>query len=140
MLDHGNSQLSAVGFFNPMIGGPCAAEAFGGGGFVDGVFGIDGDKVVNCHIIAGRSLVSCADTALSVLADNASEPQDGKAIYAKLSYASGSWSLSVHDDGELGGSGFNKENTLSDTYRLLYVYRNGAWVDCRWMPVVVAME
>ena len=141
MFDEGNAQLSAVGFFNPMMGGGDSVSVGGGagGGVIDGVFGMSEGKIVNCHIMVGRTLVSCGDTALGVLSDDPQGLTDGTAIYAKVRYQSG-WQLSVHDDGLLQQGGFSKENTLDTAYRILYVYSGGSWVDCRWMPQVVAMD
>ena len=145
MIDDGNAQLSAVGFFNPLLGGGDAVGVSGGGSSLDGAFGISGKKVVNCYIMMGRTLVSGDDTTLSVLNRQESDPapSDGTAIYAKVTWSNDEWLLSVHDDGVLDPSNtpaFNKANDLSTAYRILYVYKGGGIVDCRWMPMVMALD
>lgn len=142
MLDHGNGQLSAVGFFNAAVGAPGAAPFFGGG--VGGsakaaAFDISGDKVVHCALVFGRATVSCADTQLGVLGENQTPVG---LIYAKVKHAGpgSALELSVHH---------TQANSLPDdeleaSYRLLYKAmgdgQNKSWVDFRYTPTMFAMN
>ena len=141
MLDHGNGQLSAVGFFNPGMGQSPAGTFFGGGvgGGFAGAFDISGDKVVNCALVFGRALVECSDTQLGVLGAN--QTPSG-CIYAKVKHdgESGSLELSVHHT----ESDSLPEDELEASYRLLYKAlgsgQDKAWVDFRYTPTLFAMD
>ena len=141
MLDEGNSQLSAVGFFNPMLGGGEAVGVSGGsgGGGIGGVFDIDGGKVVRCALVFGRQWVRCDDTALGILA--AGKDPEG-VIYAEVDHSSASLKLAVKHkaDGNL------PDNSLQKSYRALYyAYSSGtppswSWADVRFQPAMFAMN
>ena len=140
MLDHGNGQLSAVGFYNSGLGESPVGEFFGGGvsgGKTTGPFEIEGDKVVNCILIFGRETVSCGNTQLGILGEN--QTPSG-VIYAKVSHSSTALGLSVHH--APGGS--IPENSLDASFRVLYRAtgsgQNRKWADLRNQPVVVAMN
>ena len=134
MFEDGNSQASAVGFFNPMIGAGKAVEVGGGGGGGDmsSCFNISGQKIVHCGLAFGRKWLTCNDTQLDVLAEGV-EPSG--VIYAKIAHATTSVTLSVaHDSQEL------PQNKLDESYRALYYARGGSWIDVRYMPTVLAMN
>lgn len=141
MLDQGNGQLSAVGFFNPMLGGGEAVGVSGGaGGGLGGVFDIEDDKVVRCALVFGRQWVQCDDTSLGILRENAT-PKG--IIYAEIDHSTTSLTLAVkHTDGEL------PDNSLQKSYRALYyAYNSGTtgnptmtWADVRFQPVMFAMN
>lgn len=140
MLDEGNGQLSAVGFFNPMLGGGDSVSVSGGsGGGLGGVFDIDDGKIVRCALVFGRQWVRCEDTKLDIL-------QEGNiptgVIYAEIEHSSYSLTLAVkHNvDGNL------PDNSLQKSYRALYyAYSSGtppvwSWADVRFQPVMFAMN
>lgn len=137
MLDHGNAQLSAVGFFNPVLGQAPVGDFFGGGlgNAVGAAFDMSGGKIVNCCLVFGRTLVSCGDTSLGALERNPSG-----IIYAKVKHSGSELKLSVHHKqaDEL------PSNDLESSYRLLYkALGQGSgkrWVDFRYMPVLFAMD
>lgn len=144
MFDEGNSQMSAVGFFNPMLGGGDAVSAFGGGaggeGGLGGVFDISGGKIVRCALVFGRKWVTCSDTTLEVLGEG--ETPSG-IIYAEVDHSSASLVLSVkHKEGsEL------PDTDLQKSYRALYyAYNSGgatpswSWADVRFQPAMFAMN
>ena len=94
-------------------------------------FFMDGDKIKYKYIQVGRNvLYDDGATVLSCLR----EPHDGLKVYAKISYSKCSWSLEVDCGDSL------PENSLTNTYRLLYFYDHDRWIDCRWMPTIVAMD
>lgn len=142
MLDHGNAQLSAVGFFNPMLGGGEAVGVSGGGaGGLGGVFDIEDGKVVRCALVFGRQWLTCDDTALPILSKD--RTPEG-VIYAEIDYSSDSPTLSVNHK-----SGENlPDNSLQKSYRALYyAYNSGtdgkpamAWADVRFQPAMFAMN
>lgn len=140
MLDHGNGQLSAVGFFNPGLGQAPAGTFFGGGvgGGFAGAFDISGDKVVHCALVFGRATVSCDDTQLGILGED--QTPEGL-IYAKVAHdGSGSLKLSVHHT----QSDSLPDDELEASYRLLYKVvgagQNKAWADFRYTPTLFAMN
>lgn len=141
MLDDGNGQLSAVGFFNPMLGGGEAVGVSGGagGGGLGGVFDISDGKVVRCALVFGRQWVRCDDAPLEVLGDGM-EPSG--VIYAEIDHSSASLALAVKhkEDGNL------PDNSLQKSYRALYyAYSAGdppawSWADVRFQPAMFAMN
>lgn len=144
MLDHGNAQLSAVGFFNPGLGQAPAGSFFGGGaggGGMPAAFDISGDKIVNCALVFGRETVSCGDTQLGALGEEATPVG---IIYAKVEHDGSSdsdaLSLSVHhtQSDEL------PDDELEASYRLLYKAlgsgKDKLWVDFRYAPTLFAMN
>lgn len=141
MLDHGNGQLSAVGFFNPLLGGGEAVGVSGGGagGGLGGVFDIEDGKIVRCALVFGRQWVQCDDTTLPVL-DGDKEPEG--VIYAEIDHSSDSFELSVKHD----ASGSLPDNSLQKSYRALYyAYSSGdpptwSWADVRFQPAMFAMN
>lgn len=140
MLDHGNGQLSAVGFFNPMLGGGEAVGVSGGaGGGLGGVFDIEDGKIVRCALVFGRQWVQCEDTELSVLGEG-TDPSG--IIYAEIDHSSDSVTLSVKH----GTSLQLPENSLQTSYRALYyAYSSGSppawsWADVRFQPTMFAMN
>lgn len=141
MLDEGNAQLSAVGFFNPMMGGGEAVGAFGGtgGGGIGGVFDIEGNKVVRCALVFGRQWVKCADTSLEILGE---DKTPSGIIYAEIDHSTTSLKLSVKHE----PNGNLPENSLQKSYRALYyAYSSGtpptwSWADVRFQPAMFAMN
>lgn len=158
MFDQGNGQLSAVGFFNPMLGGGVAVGASGGGTGVEGglgVFDIEDGKVVRCALVFGRQWVKCDDTPLDILEEDGTPTG---VIYAEIDHSSTSLTLSVkhNKDGEL------PENSMQKSYRALYyAYGSGedsstststststpggtpptgSWADVRLQPAMFAMN
>jgi hypothetical protein len=141
MLDQGNDQLSAVGFFNPMMGGGEAVGVSGGsgGGGIGGVFDIEDGKLVRCALVFGRQWVQCDDTALPILGEDKTPTG---VIYAEIDHSSTSLKLSVKHkaDGNL------PENSLQKSYRALYyAYSSGtppawSWADVRFQPAMFAMN
>ena len=141
MLDEGNAQLSAVGFFNPMLGGGDAVGVSGGagGGGLGGVFDISDGKVVRCALVFGRQWVRCDDTSLEILGEN--QTPTG-VIYAEVDHSSATLALSVKHkaDGNL------PDNSLQKSYRALYyAYSSGtppawSWADVRFQPAMFAMN
>ena len=144
MLDQGNSQLSAVGFFNPMLGGGASVSVsgggVGGGGGLGGVFDIEGDKIVRCALVFGRQWVQCGDITLPILGKLA-EPKG--VIYAVIDHSSVPFALSVeHTDGNF------PDNSLEKSYRALYYAYNAGttdepimtWADVRFQPTMFAMN
>lgn len=141
MLDQGNAQLSAVGFFNPMLGGGDAVGvsggAGGGGGGPGGVFDISDGKIVRCAIVFGRQWVKCADTSLDILGEGQTP---AGVIYAEIDHSSTSLTLAVKHkaDGNL------PDNSLQKSYRALYyAYSEGnshTWADVRFQPAMFAMN
>ena len=138
MLDHGNGQLSAVGFYNSGLGESPVGEFFGGVSARSAMaFDIDGNKVVHCALVFGRTLVSCSDTVLQALADGVAP---AGIIYAKVGHNGRTRGvvLSVHasSGGEL------PPNELEASYRLLYKAGGNppAWEDYRYMPTLFAMN
>lgn len=140
MLDEGNAQLSAVGFFNPMLGGGDAVGVSGGGaGGIGGVFDIMDGKVVRCELVFGRQWLQCADTPLVILGN---DKTPAGVIYAEIDHSSNSLTLSVkHEE-----SGILPDNSLQKSYRALYyAYSTGtppvwSWADVRFQPVMFAMN
>lgn len=132
MLDHGNGQLSAVGFFNPSLGQNPLGDFFGGApsSGMAGPFAMVGRDVVNNFLAFGRTNVSCAD------AENVVPERPTGCIVAEVTHGSSSegLSLAVKFANEL------PYNTLDKTYVPLYMARSGAWVDVRWRPVVCGLE
>lgn len=140
MLDAGNGQLSAVGFFNPMMGGGEPVSAFGGaGGGLGGVFDIVDDMVVRCALVFGRQWVQCDDTRLEVLGDDAT-PKG--VIYAEIDHSTTSLKLTVKHE----SSGKLPDNSLQKSYRALYYAHTSvdspkpSWADVRFQPVMFAMN
>lgn len=143
MLDEGNAQLSAVGFFNPMLGGGGAVEVSGGGagGGLGGVFDIEDGKVVRCALVFGRQWVQCDDTSLDILGKDATP---NGVIYAEVDHSSDSLTLSVKHNSDLK----LPENSLQKSYRALYyAYNSGTtvkptktWADVRFQPAMFAMN
>lgn len=141
MLDEGNAQLSAVGFFNPMLGGGDAVGVSGGagGGGLGGVFDISDGKVVRCALVFGRQWVRCNDTPLETLGEN--QTPTG-VIYAEVDHSSAKPALAVKHkaDGNL------PDNSLQKSYRALYyAYSSGtppawSWADVRFQPAMFAMN
>lgn len=141
MLDEGNAQLSAVGFFNPMLGGGDAVGVSGGasGGGLGGVFDISDGKVVRCALVFGRQWLRCDDTPLEILGEN--QAPTG-VIYAEVDHSSATLALAVKHkaDGSL------PDNSLQKSYRALYyAYRSGtppawSWADVRFQPAMFAMN
>lgn len=143
MLDHGNAQLSAVGFFNPMLGGGDAvgvSGGVGGDGGLGGVFDISGDAIVRCALVFGRQWVQCADTKLDILGK---DKTPAGVIYAEIDHSSTSLTLSVKHD----ANGVLPDNSLQKSYRALYyAYSSGepsytwSWADVRFQPTMFAMN
>lgn len=140
MLDEGNAQLSAVGFFNPMLGGGDSVGAFGGGvGGLGGVFDIEDGKVVRCALVFGRQWLTCPDAAISILGEDQT-PMG--VIYAEIDHSTGSPELSVKHKAD----GVLPDNSLQKSYRALYyAYSSGtpptwSWADVRFQPVMFAMN
>lgn len=143
MLDQGNSQLSAVGFFNPMMGGGGSVGAFGGAGVggLGGVFDIEDGKIVRCALVFGRQWVQCDDTELPILGED--KNLEG-VIYAEIDHSSDSVKLSVKHE---GGDKL-PDNSLEKSYRALYyAYNSGTtdepkmtWADVRFQPTMFAMN
>lgn len=141
MLDEGNGQLSAVGFFNPMLGGGDSVSASGGtgGGGLGGVFDIEDGKIVRCALVFGRQWVRCGDTPISILGEG--ETPTG-VIYAEIDHSSVPLILSVKHD----ASGILPDNSLQKSYRALYyAYSSGdpptwSWADVRFQPAMFAMN
>lgn len=147
MLDQGNGQLSAVGFFNPLLGGGESVSVSGGAGAesLGGVFDISDGKIVRCALVFGRQWVRCDDTALSVL--GAGKTPTG-VIYAEVEHSSTELKLAVKHkaDGNL------PDNSLQKSYRALYyAYDAGisgseadrgqwSWADVRFQPAMFAMN
>ena len=140
MLDEGNGQLTAVGFFNPMLGGGEAVGVSGGaGGGLGGVFDIEDGKVVRCALVFGRQWVRCDDTALGILGEGKTP---AGVIYAEVDHSSTSLKLAVKHkaDGNL------PDNSLQKSYRALYyAYSSGtppawSWADVRFQPAMFAMN
>lgn len=140
MLDEGNAQLSAVGFFNPMLGGGEPVSVSGGtGSGLGGVFDIEDGKIVRCALVFGRQWVKCEDTSLSVL--EAGNTPSG-VIYAEIDHSSTSLTLTVKH----GVSGSLPDNSLQKSYRALYyAHASGdppkpSWADVRFQPAMFAMN
>lgn len=143
VVDHGNAQLSAVGFFNPMLGGGEAVGVSGGagGGGLGGVFDISGGKVVKCALVFGRQWLRCDDTSLEVLQDGATP---SGVIYAEIDHSSKELKLAVKHE---SSSSF-PDNSLQKSYRALYyAYNSGTddeptmtWADVRFQPAMFAMN
>lgn len=142
MIDEGNAQLSAVGFFNPMIGGGDAVGVSGGAGVggLGGVFDIEDGKIVRCALVFGRQWVRCDDTSLEILGEGKTP---SGVIYAEIDHSSTSITLAVKHkaDGNL------PDNSLQKSYRALYyAYSSGAnppvwlWADVRFQPAMFAMN
>ena len=139
MYDQGNGQLSAVGFFNPMMGGGDSVGAFGGGSGLGGAFDIEDGKIVRCALVFGRRWLQCDDTSLPILGDD----QDPEGIiYAEIDHSSESPTLSVKHD----PSDSLPDNSLQKSYRALYyAYSSGSppeysWADVRFQPTMFAMN
>lgn len=143
MLDQGNGQLSAVGFFNPMLGGGASVSVSGGGaggGGLGGVFDIEGNKIVRCALVFGRQWVQCDDVELPIL-DKLAEPKG--VIYAVIDHSSVPFTLSV----EITDGNF-PDNSLEKSYRALYYAYNAGtndepmmtWADVRFQPAMFAMN
>lgn len=142
MLDHGNGQMSAVGFFNPLMGQAPMGDFFGGG--VGGgssrasAFDLVGNKVVRCMMFFGRSLVTCPDTVINLQGFTG-------LIVAKIDHSTAdSISLSVEKKA-MGTSALSGRTTLDlgntpyITYRALYVVTSGKLAaDLRLAPQVPA--
>lgn len=148
MLDQGNSQLSAVGFFNPMMGEGGPVGAFGGAGGeggLGGVFDIEDGKVVRCAIVFGRQWVQCDDTELPILGED-KDPEG--VIYAEIDHSSSSSFASLKLSVKHDGSGILPDNSLEKSYRALYyAYNSGTndepmmtWADVRFQPAMFAMN
>lgn len=140
MIDEGNAQLSAVGFFNPVLGGGDAVSVAGGGAGGDSlgeVFDISDGKIVRCALLFGRQWLRCEDTSLSVLAENIAP---SGVIYAEIDHSSSSLKLHVKHN----FSGYLPENSLQKSYRALYyAYYSGSswsWADVRFQPTMFAMN
>lgn len=140
MLDEGNAQLSAVGFFNPMMGGGESVGVSGGGaGGIGGVFDIMDGKVVRCALVFGRQWVQCGDTSLEILGDDKTPTG---VIYAEIDHSSTSIKLSVKHKAD----GILPDNSLQKSYRALYyAYSSGtppvwSWADVRFQPAMFAMN
>lgn len=137
MFDEGNGQLSAVGFFNPSLGGGgSAVGAFGGGSSSEFAFDIEGENVVRCGLLFGRRWVECGDTKLDCLAPDR-EPQGS--IYATVTHSTyGEPELKVEYGPEL------PENGLDVSHRLLYraIGQAGSrsWADFRSAVTITAMD
>ena len=136
MLDEGNGQLSAVGFFNPMLGGGNAVSVSGGaggGGGLGGVFDISGGKIVRCALVFGRQWLRCDDTELGILGED--QTPEG-VIYAEIDHSSDVPTLAVKHkaDGDL------PYNSLQKSYRALYYAHDSSWADVRFQPVMFAMN
>lgn len=142
MLDAGNGQLSAVGFFNPMLGGGEAVGVSGGGaGGLGGVFDIEDGRIVRCALAFGRKWLRCDDTYIAAL-------EEGKTpegvIYAEVDHSTTNLKLSVkHEE-----SGELPDNSLQKSYRALYyACKSGPidkptmeWADVRFQPAMFAMN
>ena len=141
MLDEGNAQLSAVGFFNPMLGGGDAVGVSGGagGGGLGGVFDISDGKVVRCALVFGRQWLRCDDTPLEVLGEGRTP---AGVIYAEVDHSSAKPALSVKHKAD----GVLPDNSLQKSYRALYyAYSSGtppawSWADVRFQPAMFAMN
>lgn len=141
MFDEGNAQLSAVGFFNPMLGGGDAVGVSGGagGGGLGGVFDISDGKVVRCALVFGRQWVRCDDTSLSILGE---DQTPAGVIYAEIDHSSTSLTLAVKHKAD----GVLPDNSLQKSYRALYyAYSSGtppawSWADVRFQPAMFAMN
>ena len=141
MLDEGNAQLSAVGFFNPPLGGGDAVAVSGGagGGGLGGVFDISGGKVVRCALVFGRQWVRCDDVRLDILGDG--ERPEG-VIYAEVDHSSGELALAVRHRADWT----LPDNSLQKSYRALYyAHVSGSppawsWADVRFQPAMFAMN
>lgn len=130
MFDEGNAQLSAVGFFNGMIGGGDAVGVGGGCGGMVGPFEMVGRDIVNNFLIFGRTVVSCADV------QNIVPESPSGWIVAEITHGSSSAGLSL----AVVHANALPDNTLDMTYVPLYVARDGAWADVRWSPTVCGLE
>lgn len=131
MLDEGNAQLSAVGFFNGMLGGGDAVGVGGGcGGGTAGPFEMDGRDIKHNMLLFGRTTVQCADAA------NVVPEQPSGWIVAEITHGSSSADLSL----SVLHANALPENTLDLTYVPLYMAKDGGWVDVRWMPTVCGLE
>ena len=140
MVDQGNGQLSAVGFFNPMLGGGASVSVSGGGaGGLGGAFDIEDGSIVRCALVFGRQWVQCDDTSLPVLGED-KDPEG--IIYAVIDHSSDSVELSVKHD----SNGNLPDNSLQKSYRALYyAYSYGSpptwsWADVRFQPTMFAMN
>ncbi len=138
-VDTGNAQLSAVGFFNPMLGVGDAVGVSGGAGCggLGGAFDIEGGKIVRCALVFGRQWVKCADTELYVLS-GVGTPSG--VIYAEIDHSSTELKLAVKHGGDL------PDNSLQRSYRALYFAEvsedstTASWADVRFQPVMFAMN
>lgn len=141
MFDEGNAQLSAVGFFNPMLGGGDAVGVSGGGagGSTTGVFDIEDGKVVRCALVFGRQWLQCSDTPLAILGED-KDPEG--VIYAEIDHSSTDLELAVKHKAD----GVLPDNSLQKSYRALYyAYSSGtpptwSWADVRFQPAMFAMN
>lgn len=133
MLDEGNSQLSAVGFFNPVLGGGDAVGVSGGACVSPGVFDISDGKIVRCALVFGRQWVWCEDTQLDILGEG--ETPSGM-IYAEVDHSTSSLGLAVKHTTVLR----LPDNSLQKSYRALYYADGSSWADARFPPVLFAMN
>lgn len=133
-LPEGN-QMPAQEGFAPFLGSGSPVSVSGGGGTTAGAFDIEGEKVVRCGLMFGRSWIECDDEQLPVLA--AGNRPTG-VIYATVSHGSSAPELSVRSGGALPAS------TLEATHRLLYKAEghgsSSYWADYRSAITVVAMD
>ena len=143
MLDHGNGQLSAVGFFNVAVGAPGAAPFFGGGAGGSArasAFDLESAatpenrnlyRVVRQYLYFGRTLVTGAESTELTLPSNSDW-----VVFAVVSHAStGKPSLSVVKGNALD----SYESDIDKTYVALYLRKaGGRLVDLRTMPYVPA--
>lgn len=131
MLDHGNAQLSAVGFYNPTMGQQPLGEFFGGAvGGMAGPFEMSGADIVNNYLAFGRTTVSCADV------QNIVPEVPAGWIVAEVTHGNSSAGLSL----AVVRANSLPDNTLDKTYVPLYKAVDGAWADLRWRPVVCGLE
>lgn len=143
MLDHGNGQLSAVGFFNASVGAPGAAPFFGGG--VGGsakatAFDLESAatpenrnlyRVVRQYLYFGRTLVIGEESTELTL-----PPNSDWVVFAVVSHTStGKPSLSVVKGAALD----TYTSDIDKTYVALYFNKaRDRLVDLRTMPYVPA--
>lgn len=132
MLDHGNAQLSAVGFYNPTMGQPPLGEFFGGAGGTpppgnfEPVFEEDqSDHKVKLHSVGpgyfpfGRLFYNI------VTVDSSAQIETGD-IYLEVTHPASSNSIPVaYVKGSASGVHFDDPSDLTKSLIPLYHIDNG---------------